>query len=67
MESINIRIASNGYIVTYIGGDNVDFLTEEFIAFDITNVCSTIEKLLRNEVAYGYDMSSIAINSMTDA
>lgn len=66
MEEINIRIASNGFIVTYVGGDNVDFLTEEFIASDIVNVCSIIEKLLRDE-AYGYDMSGIVTNSMQDA
>lgn len=69
MEEINIRIASNGFIVTYVGGDNVEFLTEEFIAFDIANVCIIIDKLLRDEMSasYGYDMSGIATNSMQDA
>lgn len=65
MENIVIRLAANGFIITYNGGDEKDFIQEDFIAFDVADACTLVDCLLREEVTF--DMSNIVTDTMPHA
>jgi hypothetical protein len=62
MENIVIRLASNGFIVTY----NEEFSQQDYIAYDITEVCEIVHDILR-AATYNVDMSNVVTNTLPDA
>ena len=62
MENIVIRLASNGFIVTY----NEEFSQQDYIAYDITEVCEIVRDILR-AATYNVDMSNVVTNTLPDA
>jgi hypothetical protein len=66
MDSIVIRLAANGFIVSYMGDEANAFCQQDYIAYDITEVCSIVRDILRAET-YNVDMSKVVTEPMLDA
>lgn len=66
MDDIVIRLASNGFIVTYNGDMEANFCVQNYIAYDITEVCNIVRDILRVET-YNVDMSNVVTNTVPDA
>jgi hypothetical protein len=62
MDNIVIRLASNGFIVTY----NEEFSQQDYIAYDITEVCDIVRDILRAET-YNVDMSKVVTEPVPNA
>jgi len=62
MENIVIHLANNGFIVTY----NEEFSQQDYIAYDITEVCNIVRDILRAET-HGVDMSHLVTDTVKDA
>jgi hypothetical protein len=61
MDSIVIRLAANGFIVSCRGDEGNDY-----IAYDITEVCSFVRDILQAET-YGVDMSHVVTDTVPHA
>jgi hypothetical protein len=66
MENIVIRLATNGFIVTYNGGESADFCQQDYIAYDITDACEVVRDILRVET-HNVDMSNIVTDTVPHA
>jgi hypothetical protein len=66
MDSIVIRLAANGFIVSYMGDEDNGFCQQDYIAYDITEVCSIVRDILRAET-YNVDMSNVVTDTVPDA
>jgi hypothetical protein len=62
MENIVIHLASNGFIVTY----NEEFSQQDYIAYDIAEVCEIVRDILR-AATYNVDMSNVVTNTVPNA
>jgi len=62
MENIVIHLANNGFIVTY----NEEFSQQDYIAYDIAEVCEIVRDILR-AATYNVDMSNVVTNTLPDA
>lgn len=66
MDSIVIRLAANGFIVSYMGDEDNGFCQQDYIAYDITEVCNIVRDILRAET-HGVDMSHLVTDTVPDA
>ena len=66
MESIVIRMASNGFIVSYMGNDKDDYCQQDYIAYDITDACEVVRDILRAET-HSVDMSNVVTDTVPHA
>jgi len=66
MDSIIIRLATNGFIVSYMGDEGANCCQQDYIAYDITEVCSIVRDILRAET-YNVDMSHVVTDTMPHA
>lgn len=66
MDSIVIRLAANGFIVSYMGDEDNGFCQQDYIAYDITEVCDIVRDILRAET-YNVDMSHLVTDTVKDA
>ena len=66
MDSIVIRLAANGFIVSYMGDEDNGFCQQDYIAYDITEVCDIVRDILRAET-YNVDMSHVVTDTVKDA
>ena len=66
MDSIVIRLAANGFIVSYMGDEDNGFCQQDYIAYDITEVCDIVRDILRVET-YNVDMSHLVTDTVKDA
>jgi hypothetical protein len=62
MENIVIHLANNGFIVTL----NEEFSQQDYIAYDITEVCDIVRDILR-AATYNVDMSNVVTNTVPNA
>lgn len=58
MESIVIRLATNGFIVSYMGDEDSNYCQQDYIAYDIADACEVVRDILRAETQ-SVDMSHV--------
>ena len=66
MESIVIRLAANGFIISYMGDEAANFCHQSYIAYDITDACEVVRDILRAET-HNVDMSHLVTETMPHA
>jgi hypothetical protein len=66
MESIVIRLAANGFIVSYMGDEDNNYCQQDYIAYDITDACEVVRDILRAET-HSVDMSNVVTEPMQHA
>ena len=66
MESIVIRLAANGFIVSYMGDEAANYCQQDYIAYDITDACEVVRDILRVET-HNVDMSHLVTETMPHA
>ncbi len=66
MDSLVIRLAANGFIVSYMGDEDDGFCQQDYIAYDITEVCSIVRDILQAET-YNVDMSHVVTDTVPHA
>ena len=66
MDCIVINLAHNGFIVSYMGDESTGYCQQDYIAYDITEVCNIVRDILRAET-HGVDMSHLVTDTVKDA
>jgi hypothetical protein len=66
MESIVIRLAANGFIVSYMGDEDANYCQQDYIAYDITDACEVVRDILRAET-HNVDMSHVVTDTVPHA
>ena len=66
MDSIVIKFANNGFILTVNTTDDTEVFSDYFIAHDVSDVCGLVRELICMELA-NVDMSHVITDTMQRA